>query len=171
MLRRFALILTALIGQVARRMQALRTNEHATQCSWLAQSALQLARVRLRQDADYPGEIWDVAEGQPLPRAGRVEIQVVRRDGLLVVDVVAAYPLEEHDTVRRRLQATWLAPQGDEPDKSAATENTPAPVVAEPPATSRDTKDPMDDTNVNSNQQPTPGDRPPRPPFSQGDVR
>jgi len=96
---------TLLRSLVARHRQLGRW-EQELQAQWLAESALERARVQLIRQPDYAGESWQPVVGaEKLPAA--VEIRVERKaDGAAQIVVIARYP----DKLGMGVQATREAP-------------------------------------------------------------
>lgn len=85
---------TAMAGEY----RQMRWRQRHLQAVWLAESGLERAAVRLRQDPRYEGETWNLtAETTGQDFGGVVEIQIEPADGQgqrRVVTVIADYPTE-----------------------------------------------------------------------------
>ena len=106
------LLLISLIGAsllklaVAQHKQT-QYRQRQIQAEWLANSALERAVAKLRQNADYAGETWTVEE-EILGALGVVRITIEQSDqqpGQRVLSVVAEFPagIEHRSQVSKRL--------------------------------------------------------------------
>jgi len=109
-----ALIGTAMTRTVLLQRRATRQAEYEQQAAWLADSALQRARARLADDAEYQGETWTVAAAELAAGAsGIAVIRIETADGARLIAIEATYP--EHRTLRtlqRREQHVKLTSPG-----------------------------------------------------------
>jgi len=107
-------VLAALLGSLL-KMAAInsrrnRTQFYRAQAEWLARSALERAVARLGEDADYPGETWNVSAAEladDLPAAVRIVVGpdtsgTQRR----LVKVEADYPADTQHRCQAALEVT-----------------------------------------------------------------
>lgn len=109
----------ALLRWVVLEHKLLATRADQSQARWLAEAAIERAAVRLASDAEYPGEIWEIAAGElPSGQAGRAELRIDAIEDQArqrSITVVAEYPLDAGTPARVRKQITYQLPQEDEP--------------------------------------------------------
>ncbi len=116
------LLKMAVLSRKAARMEAA-----ALQAEWLAESALDRAAAKLKGDAGYQGETWNITkEDLGGPYAGAVKIAVKPSEATpeREVEVIARFPLEGSNTVKRtkRLAIAVSVPltESDTPETSPA---------------------------------------------------
>jgi type II secretory pathway component PulK len=118
-------VASALLVSVARlsvaRRSASRAQEWRAQAGWLADSAVERAAARLRDNPRYPGETWNVpADALGGSSAGviRIEIQTpTDRPETREVRVTADYPDDPEHRARetRRAVVALTNSTGDKP--------------------------------------------------------
>ncbi len=124
-------VLTTIVGAMVRQLavssQQIRVRNRKAQAGWLAESGIQRAAFRMKQDSGYVGETWEVAGSELGHRYdGRVSIEVKRvgnaeanapnnaaatesesddSTGQVRVTVTAVYPVESkyRSTVRKQI--------------------------------------------------------------------
>src|SRR5690606_12098247 len=94
-------VLSALMASIFRNLATehlqLRRERGVEQCRWLVQSAAELAAVRLRRNAEYVGEVWQISAAELNGRhPAEVTIQIEdidedRSEHTAVVFVQAVY--------------------------------------------------------------------------------
>ena len=102
------LLTTALLGTLLKmavfgRQQA-KLEVAGLQADWLAESALDRAAAKLASDPGYEGETWKIsAQESGGSQAGEVAISLKpgATEGSRLVEVVARYPLEGPQSVKR----------------------------------------------------------------------
>ena len=109
------IVITALIGAMVRHMtlshrQIKQWRTHA-QSRWLVESGIERGVARLKQDANYTGELWHLTADELQIGAdaeAEVDIQVLESDGRLMLEVAARYPLnsEFFSRVRKSVPVT-----------------------------------------------------------------
>ncbi|MCA9067999.1 MAG: hypothetical protein KDA84_03715 [Planctomycetaceae bacterium] len=112
------LLASALLGTLLRMASIERQQAHlearALQAEWLAESALDRAAAKLSADASYKGETWTVtAKELGGMDEGNAVIRVVPSDnsGKKLIEVVAHYPTEAPQTIRRSKQIRYSRPR------------------------------------------------------------
>jgi Tfp pilus assembly protein PilV len=112
-----AVLLVSILRLAAAERRALRAEQWRTQAAWLAESAVERAAARLEADSSYAGETWTIP---PEELDGRdpasVSISVETSAGQpsrRVVRVVADYPSQFQDRVRRSRQVVLDLSQGE----------------------------------------------------------
>lgn len=109
----------ALLRWVVLEHKLLATRADESQTRWLAEAAVERAAARLSSDAEYSGEIWEIAADElRTGQAGRIELRIDAIEGQSrqrSITVVAEYPLDAGTPARVRKQITYQLPQEDEP--------------------------------------------------------
>ncbi|HJT31917.1 MAG TPA: hypothetical protein VJ783_07670 [Pirellulales bacterium] len=109
----------ALLRWVVLEHKLLATRADESQARWLVEAGIERAAARLASDAEYAGEIWEIAADElPAGQAGRVELRIDAIEGQSrqrTITVVAKYPLEVRPPARARKQIIYQLPPEDEP--------------------------------------------------------
>ncbi len=111
--------LTAMLSRTSLGIRHLRQRQTQLQGRLLTASAVELAMVRLRTDADYSGETWslsadDIGNGF----SGKATISVQPADGpaTRLITVVTVYPESELSAVRHESQViVTMSSEGETP--------------------------------------------------------
>lgn len=131
-------VLTTIVGAMVRQMaisnRQVRLRERSAQSTWLAESAIQRAAFRLRQDAGYQGETWSIPKSETGFRHDaqvKIEVKPLRDDqdrgvadnsdtdeeddetvsGPFTISVAATFPVKSDYSSTVRKQITFSKPQ------------------------------------------------------------
>ncbi len=103
-----------LIRWAAMEHKLLRSQEEAGQARWLAEAGIERAAARLARDADYTGEVWEIAVADlPSGEAARVHVTarpVEDEDGRYSIEVDVEYPLEGGADARAHRKVIFQTP-------------------------------------------------------------
>jgi type II secretory pathway component PulK len=88
------LALVAMTQRLALAHRQVIQRERQLQAQWLVEAGIGRATAKLRRDAQYSGEVWQLSADELRDRSARVEIEVQPSDraDLHQIRIVAIYP-------------------------------------------------------------------------------